>query len=76
MARTKEFDPERALARAMVVFWRLGYEKASTETLMKAKAAGVRILIDPFTADQRTSCIVQFPGGYIAEIHSIISKPS
>jgi predicted enzyme related to lactoylglutathione lyase len=54
-----------------------GYEVANlTETLTKAKAAGVEILIDPVTADQRASCIVQFPGGYIAEIHSIISKPS
>jgi predicted enzyme related to lactoylglutathione lyase len=54
-----------------------GYEVASlTDTLTKAKAAGVEILVAPFTADQRTSSIVQFPGGYIAEIHSIISKPN
>jgi hypothetical protein len=31
-------------------------------------------LVAPFTADQRTSAIVQFPGGYIAEIHSIANK--
>jgi len=36
MPRKKGFDPERALAKAMGVFWRLGYESASTETLMKA----------------------------------------
>ena len=36
MARKKEFDPKRALAKAMGVFWRLGYENASTELLMKA----------------------------------------
>lgn len=54
-----------------------GYEVANlTDTLTRAKAAGVEILVDPFTADQRTSSIVQFPGGYIAEIHSIISKPN
>lgn len=54
-----------------------GYEVANlTDTLTKAKAAGVEILIAPFTADQRTSAIVQFPGGYIAEIHSISSKPN
>jgi predicted enzyme related to lactoylglutathione lyase len=54
-----------------------GYEVANlTDTLTKAKAAGVEILVAPFTADQRTSSIVQFPGGYIAEIHSITTKPN
>lgn len=54
-----------------------GYEVSNlTDTLAKAKAAGVETLVAPFTADQRTSAIVQFPGGYIAEIHSITSKPS
>jgi hypothetical protein len=27
-------------------------------------------LVGPFTADGRESAIVQFPGGYIAEIHA------
>ena len=54
-----------------------GYEVANLrDTLAKAKAAGVEILVAPFTADQRTSSIVQFPGGYIAEIHSVTSKPN
>jgi predicted enzyme related to lactoylglutathione lyase len=49
-----------------------GYEVASlTDTLRKAKAAGVDILVTPHTADERASAIVQFPGGYIAEIHSV-----
>lgn len=48
-----------------------GYEVTDLEnTLTKAKTAGVEILIPPFVADQRASSIVQFPGGYIAEIHS------
>jgi predicted enzyme related to lactoylglutathione lyase len=53
-----------------------GYEVSNlTDTLAKAKAAGVEVLVAPYTADQRTSSIVQFPGGYIAEIHSITSRP-
>jgi TetR/AcrR family transcriptional repressor of nem operon len=48
MARTKDFDPERALARAMAVFWRLGYEKASTDTLMKAMGIARQSLYDTF----------------------------
>ena len=48
-----------------------GYEVANLdETLSKAKAAGVSILVAPYAADKRTAAIVQFPGGYIAEIHS------
>jgi len=54
-----------------------GYEVPNlTDTLTKAKAAGVQILVAPYTADQRTSAILQFPGGYIAEIHSISVKPN
>ena len=52
-----------------------GYEvKNLTDTLAKAKTAGVTILVAPYTAEQRNSAVVQFPGGYIAEIHSPVSK--
>ena len=52
-----------------------GYEVRNlTDTLAKAKTAGVTILVAPYTAEQRNSAVVQFPGGYIAEIHSPISK--
>jgi hypothetical protein len=52
-----------------------GYEVANlADTLAQAKAAGVEILVAPYTADQRAAALVQFPGGYIAEIHSLASK--
>jgi hypothetical protein len=52
-----------------------GYEVANlTDMLAKAKAAGVEILVPPYIADQRNAALVQFPGGYIAEIHSSASK--
>jgi predicted enzyme related to lactoylglutathione lyase len=48
-----------------------GYEVANLkETLTKASASGATILAEPFTSENRTSAIVQFPGGYIAEIHA------
>jgi predicted enzyme related to lactoylglutathione lyase len=48
-----------------------GYEVANlADTLAKAKAAGVEILVPPYSADQRNAVFVQFPGGYIAEVHS------
>jgi predicted enzyme related to lactoylglutathione lyase len=53
-----------------------GYEVSNlTGTLARAKAAGVEVLVAPYTADQRSSAVVQFPGGYIAEVHSVSSKP-
>jgi hypothetical protein len=52
-----------------------GYEVAKlSDTIAKAKAAGVQILVDTHTADQRDAALVQFPGGYIAEIHSPASR--
>jgi predicted enzyme related to lactoylglutathione lyase len=48
-----------------------GYEvKDFDDTMKKAQAAGVSVLVQPFTSDQRESAILQFPGGYIAEIHA------
>jgi len=52
-----------------------GYEVANlAATLTKAKGAGATILVLPYQADQRQAAIVQFPGGYIAEIHSVIKE--
>jgi len=52
-----------------------GYEVANlADTLGKAKAAGASVLDGPFSADGRKSAMVQFPGGYIAEIHSTASE--
>jgi TetR/AcrR family transcriptional regulator, transcriptional repressor for nem operon len=48
MARSKEFDPERALGKAMHLFWRLGYESASLENLMKAMGIAKQSLYDTF----------------------------
>ena len=49
----------------------MGYEVADLgETLDKAKAAGVSVLVPQYTAGDRQAAILQFPGGYIAEIHA------
>ena len=49
-----------------------GYEVTNlTETLAKAKAAGVNVLVPEYNSDGRDAALVQFPGGYIAEIHSL-----
>jgi hypothetical protein len=52
-----------------------GYEVTNlTDTLAKAKAADVEILVPPYAADQRNAAFVKFVGGYIAEIHSTVSN--
>jgi predicted enzyme related to lactoylglutathione lyase len=49
-----------------------GYEVSDlAATLTKAKAAGASVLSPPYTADDRASAILQFPGGYIAEVHAL-----
>jgi hypothetical protein len=48
-----------------------GYEVANLkDTLAKATVSGATIVVEPFTSEHWTSAIVQFPGGYIAEIHA------
>ncbi|WP_232820916.1 glyoxalase [Dyella sp. C11] len=48
-----------------------GYEVTSVaDTLAKAKAHGVNVLVDPYVSEGRTSSVVEFPGGYVAEIHA------
>jgi predicted enzyme related to lactoylglutathione lyase len=49
-----------------------GYEVADlAATLAKAKSAGVEVIVPPYSADDRSVALVRFPGGYIAEIHSL-----
>ncbi len=52
-----------------------GYEVTNlTDTLTKAKASGVDVLVPLYKTDEREAAVVQFPGGYIAEIHSLAKK--
>lgn len=53
MARTKEFDPDVALSIAVEVFWRLGYEHTSLDTLMREMGISKQSLYDTF-GDKRT----------------------
>jgi hypothetical protein len=49
-----------------------GYEvKDLGATLERAKAAGVVILVPEHEVGKRHEAMVQFPGGYVAEIHSV-----
>ena len=48
-----------------------GYEVADlTATLAKATSSGAKMIVPPYQADHREAAIVEFPGGYIAEVHA------
>jgi predicted enzyme related to lactoylglutathione lyase len=48
-----------------------GYEVSDLKnTLDKATASGAKVLVPAFASRARQSALVEFPGGYIAEIHS------
>ena len=52
-----------------------GYEVTNlADTVAKAKAAGADVLVPLYKTDERDAVVVRFPGGYIAEIHSITKK--
>jgi predicted enzyme related to lactoylglutathione lyase len=48
-----------------------GYEVSDLKnTLDKATASGAKVLVPAFASRGRQSALVEFPGGYIAEIHA------
>jgi predicted enzyme related to lactoylglutathione lyase len=49
-----------------------GYEVSRLkDTLAKAELLGVSILVQPYSSSGRNAAIVEFPGGYVAEIHEV-----
>ena len=40
-------------------------------TLVKAKGAGAKALVPAFNSDGRRSALLEFPGGYVAEVHMV-----
>jgi predicted enzyme related to lactoylglutathione lyase len=53
-----------------------GYEVTDlNDTLAKAKSHGAAVLFGPIESSDRHSAIARFPGGFIAEIHSLRPQP-
>ncbi len=48
-----------------------GYEVGDLDaTLAKAKASGATVLVGPYASGARQAAMVEFPGGFVAEIHA------
>jgi hypothetical protein len=48
-----------------------GYEVTDLDaTLARAAAAGVKLIVPPRTVGDRRAAMLQFPGGYVAEVHA------
>lgn len=51
-----------------------GYEVSDLQdTLSKAKAAGVKVIVQTYNSQGRSAAVVEFPGGYVAEIHQLVA---
>lgn len=54
-----------------------GYEVADLDaTLAKAQASGAKVLVGAAQQADRSAAMVEFPGGYVAEIHQLTAKKS
>jgi predicted enzyme related to lactoylglutathione lyase len=42
-----------------------------TQTLERAQAAGAKVLSQPYSSEAGKSAVLEFPGGYIAEVHDV-----
>jgi hypothetical protein len=52
-----------------------GYEVDDlTQTLARAVASGASVLVPPYVSGGRNSAFVEFPGGYVAEIHALVTR--
>jgi hypothetical protein len=49
-----------------------GFEVADLGAALRGGGAeGLQTLVTPFHSQDRTAAVVQFPGGFIAELHSL-----
>jgi hypothetical protein len=49
-----------------------GYEvRDLAATIETARRSGARVLVEPFTSGDRDAAMIEFPGGYIAEVHGV-----
>jgi hypothetical protein len=68
-AAAPQYDSTRVYVRAEIV-GRFANTFIATFGGTCSKQIVASVLVAPFASDQRTTAMVEFPGGYIAEIHA------
>lgn len=77
MGRHREFDPERALEAALVVFWRKGYEGASFEDLTEATGVARPGLYAAFGNKEALflKALDRYEANYVGFVREALSEP-
>jgi TetR/AcrR family transcriptional repressor of nem operon len=78
MARTKEFEPERALESAMDLFWRRGYGATSVQDLLEEMGIGRGSMYGTF-GDKRElflAALDRFEASRVSRANEILAGPS
>lgn len=76
MGRHCEFDEAEALDRAMVVFWKKGFEAASLDDLVQATGVGRQSLYNKF-GDKRAlflRCLRRYKAGFEATVREHLAR--
>jgi AcrR family transcriptional regulator len=78
LARAREFDVDRALDAAMLVFWRLGYERATLAELTKAMGINRPSLYAAFGNKQELfrRALERYASGPDAYEHAALALPT
>ncbi len=76
MPRTKLFNREHALDRALQVFWTQGYEAASLDALLEAMGVGRQSLYDTFEDKRQLylAALERYSDGHLAELQGILMR--
>ena len=79
MARTREFDYEKAMERAMYLFWKTGYANTSLRDLLKAMGIGEGSFYNTFKSKKNAylECLKHYDATVNAErVYAFASQPT
>src|ERR1035441_8686434 len=79
MARIREFDYEKAMERAMYLFWKTGYANTSLRDLLKAMGIGEGSFYNTFKSKKNAylECLKHYDATVNAErVHAFASQPT
>ena len=78
MPRTREFDPNQALDKAMNVFWRKGYANTSIEDLVNVTGVNRYGLYDEFESKRGLflACLDHYQDTVVEDAFGVVEQPN